>query len=259
MFPALRTLIGLIVQRWLLMVIGLVFGLLTSAINHGFGPGSAYVSKVIGNGWVWLAAGLLACIAARDWRSAAVRGLAFYLPAVLAYYVSDVAAGVYSSPPFADPGSPEQFDVLSLVVDLGFYLFLSCITSCLLATLVAFIRRGGIIGVAAAVAVPGYIALSAFWLNSQWASATVAIDPLLIRMNLAIGVTALIVTVVVLVQQILGIALRSQRRSRSRNQRDPVPDPPPYGGDPRGSARADLRQPRDGLPRDPARRSSKTI
>lgn len=231
MFPAPRALLSRMVQQWPLMLIGLAFGLLTSAINHGFGPGSAYVSKVMGNGWVWLTAGLLACIAARSWSSAAVRGLAFYLPAVLAYYVSDVAAGVYSSPPFADPGAPDQFDVMSLVIDLGFYLVLSSITSCLLATLVALIRRGGVVGVASAVAVPGYIAFSALRLDSQWAATTVTVDPLLIKTNLAIGVTALIVTGAVLIQQIAKLALRSRPRGDSSNALDPSQAPHRQGDD----------------------------
>lgn len=180
-----------------LIVVGLVYGMLTSAVNHGFGPGSAYVSKVLGDGSVWLAVGLAVCLAGRTWAVAALRGLAFYLPAVGAYYVADVVAGVYHSPPLSDPFGPARFDVTGLALDVVLWVVFGSVTSALLAVLVVLIRRGGVLGIVAAVAVPAYIAYSALTLYAQQRTWNLALDPISVEMNLLIGVSAAAVAVVV--------------------------------------------------------------
>lgn len=189
-------------SRLLLIGAGLTFGALTSAANHGVSPAAAYISKLLDNGGVWLAAGLLACLAGRTWRIAAVRSATFYLAAVASYYVGDAAAGVYTTPSRADPFGPTQVDFANLAVDLGFYLALGLVTSCLLATLVVVIHRGGVAGVIAAIAVPGYIAFSAISEGLRANESPIPTSPIRTQMTWTLGLTAAVVTGIVLIWRV---------------------------------------------------------
>lgn len=57
-----RLISGRLLRRLALAAGGLGFGILVSAVNHGFGPAADQVSEVTGNGGVWLAVGLGACL-----------------------------------------------------------------------------------------------------------------------------------------------------------------------------------------------------
>ncbi len=124
------------------IVLGCAFGALTAAVNHGFGPGSEYTSKVMGRDWCWLAAGLLSGVAASHWLRAGRLVISFLLPAVWSYYVWDARAGVY-----AGLGTP--VDVLGIVTDVIAYSVFGALSGLALGLVIALIRRRGVIGLLA--------------------------------------------------------------------------------------------------------------
>jgi hypothetical protein len=189
---------------WLaLAVVGAAFGIVVSAVNHGFGPASAYVSKVVGNGWVWLTAGLGACLLGRSWKRSWLSGVVFFWPAVVGYDLADVAAGVYTSPPFADPTAPAQLDLPAVAADIVQYAVLAALASALLAVVVLAARRGGIVGLLGAVAVPGYVACAALTLDHGLRALPAKFqDPVDIAVNRWLGLVALGVAVLVVVTRL---------------------------------------------------------
>lgn len=191
---------GRVVQRLGMVVVGAVFGILVSAVNHGFGPASEYVSKVIGNGWIWLAAGLGACLLGRSWKQSWAYGVTFFWPAVAGYYLADIVAGVYTSRPFDDPTVAGQFDLMAVVVDIIGYVVVSAAASALLTLVVVASRRGGIVGILGAVAVPGYIAIAALTLHRGLEAMPANFhDPIQTTVTWYLGLTALVVTALVVV------------------------------------------------------------
>ncbi|WOQ18751.1 hypothetical protein [Raineyella sp. W15-4] len=90
------------------------------------------------------------------------RGLAFLVPAVLAYEVADLAGGTYST---TIPPAPGQIDLLNFIVWTVYYVILSLVAVAVLSAILAATRSGGVIGFFGAVAVPGlvaYLALSTY-------------------------------------------------------------------------------------------------
>ncbi|HXH80314.1 hypothetical protein [Nocardioides sp.] len=108
------------------------------------------MSKLLGNGWAWLAVGLLAGLAANSWRAAARLEICFLLPAVWCYYVTDLRAGTYA----ALGGS---VDVLGLIVDLISYSVIGVLAALGLGYLSSRMKRGGAVGLLAGLALPTYI------------------------------------------------------------------------------------------------------
>lgn len=144
------------------MLSGLLFGLATSAVNHGLGPDSDYLSKVLGNDWAWLVGGFTAAWPASSWRATMSRGCRFLYAAVLGYYLSDVRAGTYTTGPDLMTGAGMGgLDISGLTTDLIFYLLASTATAAVLALLTVTIRRGGPRGILAALVLPTYIARTA--------------------------------------------------------------------------------------------------
>lgn len=127
------------------IAMGCAFGALTAAVNHGFGPGSEYTSKVLGRDWCWLAAGLLSGIAASQWLSATRLVISFLIPAVWAYYLVDMRAGVYAE-------SGARLDVLGAVSDIIAFSVIGSLSAVLLGFLVVLLRRGGTVGLIAGAA-----------------------------------------------------------------------------------------------------------
>ncbi|MBW9214917.1 hypothetical protein KV102_08690 [Mumia sp. zg.B53] len=156
-----------------LLLAGLGFGVATSAANHGETPLAVHLSKLLGNDWAWLTAGLLSALPARTWTTAMRRCLAFLLPAVLGYYVSDLAAGTYAG---GDMG---------VVTDVTAYLVIGSITAAGLSLIVVTIHKGGIRGLLASLAVPTYIAHKAFTTRPL-----VPHDPAMQRVCGVVGYTA---------------------------------------------------------------------
>ena len=194
---------GHVVGRLGLAVAGAVFGVLGSAVNHGFGPASEYVSKVIGNGWIWLAAGLGACLLGRSWKQSWASGVTFFWPAVVGYYLADIAAGVYTWRPLDDASAAGQIDLIAAVVDTIDYVVVSASASALLALVVVASRRGGIVGCLGAVAVPGYIAVAALTLHRGLEVMPAKFhDPIQTTVTWYLGLTALVVTVLVVIARL---------------------------------------------------------
>lgn len=191
-----RTYRGRLVQRLVLVVAGTAFGIVVSAVNHGIGPTSEYVSKVIGSGWIWLAAGLGACLLGCSWKQSWVCGVVFYWPAVVGYYIADTVAGVYTSPPFTDPTAAEQLDLPALIADTVGYVAVAAAVSALLALVVLVSRRGSIVGLLGAVAVPSYIAYAALTLHHGLKALPERFhDPIEMTVTWYMGLTAVAVTV----------------------------------------------------------------
>jgi hypothetical protein len=123
-----------------LLLLGLGFGAITSAVDRGFGPASAYASKIFGGMVAWLAAGLLAAWAGRTRKEAFQRAVVFLLAAVIAYYVSDVANGTYTN---SIPGVEgfAAFDLQGVIVDVAFYTIISTVTALVLGVVIGIVRR----------------------------------------------------------------------------------------------------------------------
>lgn len=210
---------GRLVQRLILAFVGAGFGVLVSAVNHGFGPASEYVSKVIGNGWVWLAAGLGACLLGNGWKQSWVSGVVFFWPAVIGYYIADTAAGVYTSAPFADPAAPAQLDLLPVVSDTVAYVVVAAAASAVLAVVVLASRRRGMVGLLGAVSVPSYITYDALTLHHGLRQLPARFyDPLEAAVTWYLGLTALTVVVVV-----VAVRLRRMLRARPGAVERPLP------------------------------------
>lgn len=144
----------------LLVLAGMCFGWLTSAANHGYLPGSPYVPKVLGNDWAWLSATFVAAWPARRWTAAFQRGGLFLIPAVVAYYVSDLVAGTYDQ---AFPSaSTVSVDGIGLITDAIAYIVIGLLTSAGLALLVTAIHRGGLFGLLASLVLPAYLVYKGF-------------------------------------------------------------------------------------------------
>jgi len=173
-----------------LVLAGLGFGVANSAANHGNLPQAEYLSKVLGNDWAWLTAGLLSALPAHTWTTAMQRCLAFLLPAVLGYYVSDLTAGTYAG---GDMG---------VVTDVTAYFVIGSITAAGLSLIVVTIHKGGIRGLLASLAVPAYIAHKAFTYRPL-----VPHDPVMQRVCGIVGYTA----VATLLLIVLWIMWRSTR------------------------------------------------
>jgi len=189
---------GRLVQRLVLAFLGVSFGVVVSAVNHGFGPASEYVSKMIGNGLIWLAAGLGACLLGHGWKQSWVSGVVFFWPAIVGYYFADTVAGVYTSAPSTDPTALAQLDMLAVVSDTVGYVLVAAAASAVLALVVLASRRRGIVGLLGAVAVPGYITYAALTLHHGLKELPPRFyDPLETAITWNLGLAALTVTAVV--------------------------------------------------------------
>lgn len=195
-------------------MLGAAFGAVNSACNQGLGP--AFAAKLIGNDWGWLAAGLAACWSGLSWKGAFGRGVAFLDPAVLAYYLADSLAGVYATVDVDDPTGPARFSLSGVLVDSFFYLVVATLTAAGLALLVVLIRRGGVPGLFARVAVPGYVTwdawhTSSFLSQDPWPSH----DPVLLKVTGLLWPTMLALTVAVLLTGLWRLRSRTRRSSSS--------------------------------------------
>lgn len=187
-----------------LALLGAALGLLNVTANHGLVPWSPYLSTLVGNGWAWLATGFAACWGGRTWSAAALRGLAFYLPAALTYDALDLPLTRRSEP------TVEVF-LGSYVVESVAWLVICALTAAALALLVAGVRRGGAVGFAAALVVPVVIAWSGYR-RHQHATAPPP-DEVVAQVSAAVTGAALGITLAV-----TGLGLR-------RLWRDRRPDP----------------------------------
>lgn len=170
--------------------LGVVFGWLVSATNHGLGPCSEYSSKLMGSSWAWLAVAALCCLGGRGWRAASLRGLAFLAPAVVTYYLADLLQGAYGRPSIDAPG---------LVSDVAAYCVIACLASVVLGAVTVLGRRRGLLGLISRVTVPGYIAQSAFHTYVNAGGSAGGPGPIGRDVSMAVGLLGLATTVVIVV------------------------------------------------------------
>lgn len=187
----------------LIICLGTSLGVLNSACNHGFGP--AYAAKLIGNSWGWMVPGLATCLAGHTWKRAFIRGIAFFVPAVLGYYISDSLAGVYTGRDITNPDGPPRFFLGDVLMDSFFYLIMTSITAAGLAVLAAWYHSSGKSRFLSLTIVPAYIAWDAHYTASflrqdPWPSR----DPELLRVVDILWPASLMVTVAVLMAGLWG-------------------------------------------------------
>ena len=187
----------------LLVCIGVVFGWLVSATNHGLGPWSEYSSKLMGSSWVWLAIAALCCLGGRGWRAASLRGLAFLAPAVVTYYLADLLQGAYGGP---------RIDTLGLLSDVAAYGVMACLASAALGAVTVLGRQRGLLGLISRVAVPAYITQSALHTFVNARGATAGPGPTGRNVSLAVGLLGLVTTTVIVVTT----PARQERSSATR-------------------------------------------
>jgi hypothetical protein len=140
---------------------GMAFGLLAASVNavSSANPGVEALSQVLGVGWSWAGAGVLAGAAAMTWpRSAAVLTM---LPAVLGYYLVDLCRGVYLALDPRDPlyiVDPAHASTITEWAALGGDLTRWGVTALLLGPVLGLVgagtHRSDAVGVACRLAVP---------------------------------------------------------------------------------------------------------
>jgi len=197
-------------HRWrslfLLLVAGAAFGATNSIANHH--NEMVYFTKLVGNDWGWLTAAMIACWAVRSWLQAFVRGLAFLFPAVLAYYISDALHGTYITVDMRNPTGPKEFDLLGMLVNIFAYSVISLLTAAVLGLLVVRIHQRGFLGLVAWMAVPSYVAWSA-WHTHSYLGRTPD-DPELLRVADILFPVAIFIAVLPLLRMTF-ISLRHRR------------------------------------------------
>jgi hypothetical protein len=206
-------------HRIYIVIAALAFGAITSAVNHGFGPASAYTSKVLGNDWAWLVAIAAATATGDRWQSSARAGARFVVPSVIAYYVTDLASGTYTSlvpPPPGSQAPSTGIDLIGAVSDTIAYLIIGTAASGVLSLVLVLIRRGGLIGFIALEALPLYIAKTAF----SRADHVIPADPIAERTFTGVGIAALAAA------GILALVYGATRSLRSISQRPAHPVEP---------------------------------
>lgn len=187
------------------MAAGVALGTVNVLANASLlGPWSGHLSKIVGNDWAWLVACFLAALTGTTWRSSFGRGLAMLFPAVVTYYVAELAVDdVLFGPAFADP---------YVLTNTVAWLVIATFTAAGVGLLTELVRRGGPVGVLAAAVVPGYIAWTAFTMQ-QWLDQPEPVDPALLDVVRVLWPAATIVTIVVLL-------VTGNRELRRRGARD---------------------------------------
>jgi hypothetical protein len=158
---------------------------LSSTLNHVGGLVAVYAANAVDSAWAWLFVAFLASLTGTGWGSF-IRTVQLLVPAVMGYYGSDTLFGTY--------GPAEDMHWLILGADVVVYLVLSLLVSGGLAFLNLATRSPGALGILASVVVPCWIAADALSLYARLAPAPWA-SPYLVRVTLAVGVTAAVGTV----------------------------------------------------------------
>lgn len=196
-----------------LSAVGLAFGWLSSALNHGTSMVAIYASKVVGADWGWLAAGVAVALMSRELRAAFESTLAFLASAVMAYYVADIVAGVYAS----DLGDGVvQVSYGGAIVDAFGYLIVATIAAGGLGFVAFLSRRVDFIGLVSRIVVPGYIAYSALSLHAALHGLSIPVDPVMEQVSLVVGWCAAATSLVVALFSLARLTFRRSRRTEGR-------------------------------------------
>ena len=144
-------------------LLGLMFGAIVSVLNGWeFVPGVA-ASLVLGVGWSWAAvAVVMGALAARPMR-ASMRGAASLVMAVVGYYATDLARGVYRTVEQTGPHAKTFTDWDSALMDLGFWSVLAVVSGLPLGLVGWGTHRRGLTGLASQLAVPAAAVLEMAW------------------------------------------------------------------------------------------------
>lgn len=187
-----------------LPLLGIALGALNVAANFDLIPGSYWMAKVVGREWGWLLAGFAAAWGGKTWKSSFARALTLLAPAVVTYVVLDAIMiartvdGIISGP--------------GLVVVEGIFWEVAAIVAAAgLAAVRRLISVDGLVGIAAAAALPTYIAYSA-WIARRDALRMGNDDPALVDVANVLLPTALIVGAVAAMARVL-TQQSSQRKS----------------------------------------------
>ena len=138
-----------------LPLLGVSLGALNVAANFDLVPGSYWMAKVVGREWGWLLAGFAAAWGGKTWKSSFARALTLLVPAVATYVVLDavmIARTVEGT--LSGPGL--------VVVEGVFWEVAAIVAAAGLAAVRRLIFVDGLVGIAAAAALPTYIAYSAW-------------------------------------------------------------------------------------------------
>lgn len=165
----------------ILILLGIALGALNSACNHGL---SQYGAKIIGNDWGWLIPGLASAYTGKTWNQSFRHSAILLNSAVLAYYISDAVAGVYTTMPIDDPMGSARFSPVGMIMDIIPYLIIGTMTAVILGGIVSLMHRGGVIGLFASVLLPGYLTWDA-WDKRRDLTITPGFipDPVLLRVS----------------------------------------------------------------------------
>lgn len=191
-------------RRWVARAVvgGAAFGTVTSLSNHLDGPAWAYLSQLLDAAWTWVAVGLPGCLSFRRWRPSALLSATTLVAAVLAYDLTDLRYGGYTTLLPTDPRGPVGVDWMGLSGDVVSYLGIALVTAGGLATLVQLIRRGGALGLAAQLVVPAFAAWGSYR-RVQDAYGPAAADAGLVIMNQAVTGVSVALILALLVRGVL--------------------------------------------------------
>lgn len=178
-----------------LPLFGIGLGALNVAANFDLVPGSYWMAKFVGREWGWLLAGFAAAWGGKTWKSSFARALTLLVPAVVTYVILDAVMiartvdGTISSPGL-------------VVVEGIFWEAAAIVTAAGLAAVRRLISVDGLVGIAAAAALPTYIAYSA-WSTRRDALRMGNDDPALVDVANALLPAALIVGAVAAMARVL--------------------------------------------------------
>ena len=171
-----------------LVLIGLALGTVNVLSNYGHTPAAEHVSKVVGNDWAWLTAGYLSARTATSRRSAFTRSALVLYPAVLIYYPLDWM--------FITQTLPEaQIPPAGFIIEAIIWMIVATFTAAGLALLAVLARRSGGVGTLADMAVPAFIAWTAYRSHRFQVEIPQGADPVLRDVTGVLWPTALLVVV----------------------------------------------------------------
>jgi len=144
-------------------LLGLTFGAIVSVLNGWEFVLGVAASLVLGVGWSWAAvAVVMGALAGRPMR-ASMRGAASLVMAVVGYYATDLARGVYRTVEQTGAHAKTFTDWHSALMDLGFWSVLAVVSGLPLGLVGWGTHRRGLTGLACQLAVPAAAVLEMAW------------------------------------------------------------------------------------------------
>ncbi|GAA2055420.1 hypothetical protein BJ963_003380 [Leifsonia soli] len=208
----------------LLALSGICFGVLTSWVNVR--TDWVVLSKLIGVGWPWAAVGVAA--AAMVSRARAVGALLALGGAVLGYYASDLALGVYTFIDFSDPrANSDPMSARTSVAwsdairDAARWLFVAVVVSVPLGQVAGALNRTDGWGLLARLFLPIGAAMESFGIRLP-SELAVQPSPVSVATHTIIGIAGVVATAVLMTRHLAASttwAGRHTRPPRARRKR----------------------------------------